>query len=273
LRHPLTLITQLGPEDGRPEKELVALLQACGIVGRVVRTESEVRELAGETVLVMNWLKRIRPEVIQRNRILLNLHNSLLPRYRGRHAFAWALIHGEREVGYTLHAIDEGFDTGPIYAQRSFPVGADDDINDVFASGHRVLKTWLPDVLQRFDAGLLTPAPQDERLASYYHPRTPEDGRIAWTQPGHAIRNLVRALRSPYTPGAFFQAAGCTYHVDRCSIDPNGSRYPPGLVLDCDVASNTVQVACGDGILRLVLVSRPGAPTAQDLRPVTLLPP
>jgi methionyl-tRNA formyltransferase len=273
LRRPFTLITQLRPEDGRPECELVALLQAGGIIGRVVSTESEVRELAGETVLVMNWLKRIRSEVIHRNRILLNLHNSLLPRYRGRHAFAWAVIRGEREVGYTLHAIDDGFDTGPIYAQCNFPVGADDDINDVFALGHEVLKTWLPDVLERFDAGLLTPIPQDERLASYYPPRSPEDGRIKWTQPGHAIRNFVRALRPPYTPGAFFQAEGGAYHVDRCTTEPSVARYPPGLVLDCDVASNTVQVACGEGTLRLVLVSRPESPTAQDLRPATLLPP
>lgn len=271
MREPLLLITGLEPGDGRPEWALVSILLRRGIVSRVIRTEAEVRGLVGERALVMNWLRRIPPDSIRRNRILLNLHNSLLPRYRGRHAFAWALIHGERRVGWTLHAMDERFDAGPIYAQRELPVGPDDDINDVFGHAHEVVRAWLPDALERFDAGLLTPAPQDERLATYYPARTEEDGRIEWGQPGRAIRNLVRALRAPYTPGAFFTSDGRTFHVDRCSLEVDGSPVAPGLVLDCDAERDTIRVACGDAILRLALASGPGAPRASDLRRFTLL--
>ena len=266
MRNPLLLVTGLKPGDGRPEWDLISILLLRGIISRIIGTEAEVRELVDETAFVMNWTRRIQPEVIRRNRVVLNLHNSLLPRYRGRHAFAWAIIHDERHVGWTLHAMDESFDTGPIYAQCEFPVGTDDDINDVFVRGFEVLRTWLPDVLELFDAGLLTPTPQDERLASYYRARTEEDGRIEWSQPGHAIRNLVRAVRPPYTPGAFFRSDGRTFHVDRCFVEVDGTPHPPGLVLDCDAGSNAIRVACGDAILRLVLASRPGAPRATDLR-------
>ena len=271
MRNPLLLITELMPGDRRPEWRLISILLARGIVSRVIGTEAEVRELRGQRALVMNWLGRIPPEVIRRNRILLNLHNSLLPRYRGRHAFAWAIINDERKVGWTLHAMDEHFDAGPIYAQCEVPVGPEDDVNDVFAHAHQAVRTWLPDALELFDAGLLTPTPQDERLATYYRARTEEDGRIEWGQPGHAIRNLVRAVRPPYTPGAFFRVDGRTFHVDRCSVEKDRTRHAPGLVLDRDVDGNAVRVACGDGIVRLLLASRPGAPGAVDLGSGTLL--
>lgn len=271
MNRPFILLTDVDEEDKRAERELVSLLLERGIVSRVIASDREVRELSGDRVLMMNWLKRIRPAVIQRNEIVLNLHNSLLPRYRGRHAFAWAIIHGDREVGFTLHAIDERFDTGPIYAQCAFPVDPDDDINDVFERGYAVVRVWLPHVLEQFDAGLLTPTPQDERLASYYRARNEEDGRIEWSQPAEAIRNLVRALRPPYTQGAFFSTEGRTFYVDRCAIEADGTQELPGLVLDRDLERNTISVACANGIVRLVLVSRSGAPTSQELREVTLL--
>jgi methionyl-tRNA formyltransferase len=271
MRSPFILLTDLSEEDKRPERELISLLLDRGIVSRVVTSNQEVRELSNERVLMMNWLRRIRREVIQRNCMIFNLHNSILPRYRGRHAFAWALIHGEREVGYTLHAIDQTFDTGPIYAQCRFPIGPEDDINDVFARGHAIVRAWLPDVLECFDAGLLKPIPQDDRLASYYPARTEEDGRIEWGQTAEAIRNLVRAIRPPYTPGAFFTTGGRTFRVDRCIAETNGAKHPPGLVLKRDVKRNAIEVACGDGVVRLLLAYSPGAPTAQDLRHPVLL--
>jgi len=271
MKNPLLLITGLRPGAGRPEWDLISILLGRGIISRIIGTETEVRELFGERALVMNWLRRIRPEVIRRNRVLLNLHNSLLPRYRGRHAFAWAIIHGERQVGWTLHAMDENFDTGPIYARCEFTVGPDDDINDVFARGHKLLRTWLPDVLELFDANLLTPTPQDERLASYHCARTEEDGRIEWSQPGQAIRNLVRAVRPPYTPGAFFRSDGRTFYVDRCFVEVERTQQTPGLILRRDIDSNTIWVSCGDGIVRVVLASRRSTPTARDLRYSTLL--
>ncbi len=259
------LLTDLNEEDKRPERELILLLQERGIVSQIISSDPEVRELSQERVLMMNWIRRIPPEVIERNQIILNLHNSLLPCYRGRHAFAWAMIHGEREVGYTLHAIEQTFDTGPIYAQCRFPVGPDDDINDVFARGNALVRKWLPDVLERFDAGLLTATPQDERLASYYPARKEEDGRIDWSQPVHAIRNLVRALRPPYTSGAFFTSEGRTFYVDRCFIETESVHGRPGLVLDRDLESNSIRVACGNGVVRLLLVSQPGESPARSL--------
>jgi methionyl-tRNA formyltransferase len=262
----LVLITPLRPEDGRPENEVVTILRERGIVGRIMRVPEEVLELRGESALLLNWLKIIPARVIDQNCVLLNVHSSLLPRYRGRHAFAWAIIHGETEVGYTLHAIDEGIDTGPIYDQCRLPVHSDSDVNDVFARGNELLKRWLPDALDRFRAGLLRPVAQDARLASYFRTRTAEDGRIWWGEAGVVIHNLVRALRPPYTPGAFFCAGNKVFHVDQCQIEPAARRWEPGLVVDVDAERNAASITCGDGVVHVTMVSRPGAPTARDLR-------
>lgn len=271
MQDPFIVLTRLDPDEARPECELMALLVRRGIATRIVRTQSELDALSDRRILLMSWLKRVRPEVIERNRVMLNLHNSLLPYYRGRHAFAWALIHGEPRVGYTLHAIDGGFDTGPIYAQHAFAVAPEDDINDVFDHGHAVVRSWLPDTLERFDAGLLRPMRQVSHLGSYYPARSDADGRIDWNAPGEAIRNLVRALRPPYTAGAFFTAEGRVFRVECCLPEPRGIAETPGLLLEREPERNAVRVACADGSVRLALFSPPGAPGAHDLRHPTIL--
>jgi methionyl-tRNA formyltransferase len=181
---------------------------------------------------------------------VLNVHNSLLPKYRGRHAFTWALINGEPTVGFSLHGVDAGVDTGPIFAQVPIAVGHDDDINTLFERGWAILAEWLPEQLELFENGLLRPVPQEEAAATTFRARMPKDGEIGWAASRSVIRNFVRALRPPYTPGAFFVYEGMKHHVDQVlPVAKTEKSLVPGRVREVSRADGRLLVECGDGVL------------------------
>lgn len=151
-----------------------------------------------------------------------NMHGSLLPKYRGRVPVNWAIIHGERETGATLHQMLEKPDAGGIVAQQAVPILPDDTACEVFnkvtLAAELALDRALPDLI----AGRVTPQPQNLAAGSYFGGRCAEDGRIDWTQPATAVHNLIRAVAPPY-PGAFFDTPQGRVRVLR-SIHPQGKR-------------------------------------------------
>jgi methionyl-tRNA formyltransferase len=122
------------------------------------------------------------------------MHGSLLPRYRGRAPVNWAILHGERETGATLHAMVERADAGDIVDQEAVPIGPEDTIREASArvteAAARVLARNIEALLQ----GRAPRRPQDPGLASYFGRRRPEDGRIDWQRGAGEIFNLVRAV-------------------------------------------------------------------------------
>ncbi len=137
----------------------------------------------------------------------LNLHGSLLPKYRGRVPVNWAVLHGESETGVSLHRMVEKPDAGELLAQEAVPILPNDTAARVFerivCAGERLLVRHLPDLL----AGRLAGRPLDLAAGSYFGGRRPEDGRIDWQQPAWSVHNLIRAVAPPY-PGAFFEHRG-----------------------------------------------------------------
>jgi methionyl-tRNA formyltransferase len=132
----------------------------------------------------------------------LNLHGSLLPRYRGRCPVNWVLIHGESETGVTLHYMEAKADKGDIVGFRGVPITFEDTALTLFAkmtAAAQELMTETYPLLRAGDAPRLT---QDHARASYYGGRTPADGLIDWRHATLQIYNLVRAVTHPY-PGAF----------------------------------------------------------------------
>jgi methionyl-tRNA formyltransferase len=142
-----------------------------------------------------------RPMLALASRGALNMHGSLLPKYRGRVPVNWAIIHGETETGATLHYMTEKPDDGDIVAQTAVPILADDTAGEVFNKVTVAAEMTLHRVLPALLAGTAARAPQDLRAGSYFGGRKPEDGVIDWTQSAVAIHNLVRAVAPPY-PGA-----------------------------------------------------------------------
>jgi len=151
-----------------------------------------------------------------------NMHGSLLPKYRGRVPVNWALIHGERETGATLHQMLEKPDAGGIVAQQAVPILPDDTAGEVFAKVTFAAELALDHVLPDLIASRVKPRPQNLAAGSYFGGRCAENGRIDWHQPAAVVHNLIRAVAPPY-PGAFFDVPQGRMRVLR-SLHPQGQR-------------------------------------------------
>jgi methionyl-tRNA formyltransferase len=158
----------------------------------------------------------------------LNMHGSLLPRYRGRAPVNWAILRGEHESGATLHYMVARADAGDIVDSQAVPILLDDDARDVFAkvtvAAEMVLARSLPGLL----AGTAPRRPQPILAGEYFGRRRPEDGRIDWTRPALEIHNLVRAVAPPF-PGAFGTVGGESWKILRTRLSlgappPGGAR-------------------------------------------------
>ncbi|OIQ72531.1 bifunctional polymyxin resistance protein ArnA [mine drainage metagenome] len=137
----------------------------------------------------------------------LNMHGSLLPKYRGRAPVNWAVLHGETETGATLHFMAAKPDAGDIVAQQAVPILPDDTAREVFDKVTVAAEIALWNVLPQLMQGVVPRRPNDLSCGSYFGGRRPDDGRIDWTWPTQAIYNLIRAVAPPY-PGAFFDLGG-----------------------------------------------------------------
>ncbi len=137
----------------------------------------------------------------------LNLHGSLLPKYRGRAPVNWAILHGETETGATLHYMVAKPDAGPIVAQERVPIGIDDTALTVSLAVADAAARLLERALPVLAAGPPTGRVMDLSQGSYFGARTPEDGRIDWAQSAARVHNLIRAVAPPF-PGAFTELGG-----------------------------------------------------------------
>lgn len=187
-----------------------------------------------------------------------NMHGSLLPKYRGRAPVNWAILHGERETGATLHAMVTKPDAGGIISQQAVPILPDDTAIDVFAKVTLAAEIALDRVLPDLIAGNLQPRPQNLATGSYFGGRTAEDGRIDWNRPAATIHNLIRAVAPPY-PGAFFDTPHGRVRILR-SLHPAQRSGPfgrPTLFFD----NGRLLAECGDGrVIPLLAVELAGMP-------------
>ncbi|MBI5789994.1 MAG: formyltransferase [Rhodocyclales bacterium] len=188
-----------------------------------------------------------------------NMHGSLLPRYRGRVPVNWAIIHGERETGATLHRMLEKPDAGEIVAQQAVPILPDDTAFEVFnkvtLAAELALDRILPDLL----AGRAVAQPQNLAAGSYFGGRRAEDGRIDWSRPAVTVHDLIRAVAPPY-PGAFADTARGRLRVLR-SLHPTGNAGPFGGRPTLFADDGKLYAECGDGqVLRLLAVELQGLP-------------
>jgi methionyl-tRNA formyltransferase len=137
----------------------------------------------------------------------LNLHGSLLPRYRGRCPVNWVLVFGETETGVTLHYMEEKADRGDIVGFKRVPIAFEDTALTLSAKMTVAAPELMREAYPLLRAGTAPRLTQDHAQASYFGGRKSEDGKIDWRQPATAIYNLMRAVTHPY-PGAFTTLAG-----------------------------------------------------------------
>jgi UDP-4-amino-4-deoxy-L-arabinose formyltransferase/UDP-glucuronic acid dehydrogenase (UDP-4-keto-hexauronic acid decarboxylating) len=188
----------------------------------------------------------------------LNLHGSLLPKYRGRAPVNWVLVNGEQETGVTLHYMTERADAGDIVAQAVVPIGDDDTALDLYRALAAAEREVLRQAWPLLRAGTAPRLAQDHSQATYVGRRTPEDGRFEWGWPAQRVHNLVRAVTHPY-PGAFCEAGGRRLYV--WSARPAMGvvwREPPAPGTVVAIGEDGIEVATGHGSLLVRRVQREG---------------
>ncbi len=226
--------------------------------------EKKLTVYAPEDINHSLWVKKIsdmQPDIIfsfyYRNMVkksildipakgCINLHGSLLPKYRGRVPLNWAVINGETESGVTLHYMTEKPDAGDIIAQRSFAICESDTAKDVHTKAASEAKILLNETLPMILSGTNNRTPQDDAQATYFHGRKPSDGLINWNKSACEIRNLVRGVTKPY-PGAFSYLAGKKYIFWSVTEVPGNTSATPGSILSV----NPFTVACGNNAIQI----------------------
>lgn len=179
----------------------------------------------------------------------VNVHASLLPRWRGAAPIQRAILAGDRDTGITIMQMDEGLDTGPMLAQRRMPIGPEDTAGDLHDRLAALGADLLVKALEPLAAGEAVPAPQDDALATYAAKIEKGEGRIAWGANAEAVGRQVRAFAP--VPGAFFELDGERIKV--LAATPETGAGTAGATLD-----DALLVACGDGALRLLRLQRQG---------------
>jgi methionyl-tRNA formyltransferase len=233
-----------------------------------VRDEAFVEELRrlGPDLIAVTAFGQILPRtILDLPRYgCLNVHTSLLPKYRGAAPIQWAILNGEAQTGVTIMKMDAGLDTGPILAQEATSIGPEDDSQTLHDRLGMMGARLLAHTIREYVAGSITPIPQPETGSSRAPKLKKEDGRIPWADPAPAIWNRVRAL-TPW-PGAFTvlpsQPQPLLLKVWRAEVvEASGA---PGQILQADKAG--IVIACGRQALRLLIVQREGGRrmSAQD---------
>ena len=178
----------------------------------------------------------------------LNMHGSLLPKYRGRVPVNWAIIRGETETGSTLHYMTEKPDNGDIVAQQAVPILPDDTALQVFqkvtVAAEMALNGCLPDLL----AGRAQAVKQDLSKGAYFGGRKAEDGVVDWSQSARDIHNLVRAVSPPY-PGATTLLLGKPMRILQTLLTKCSAS---GAATSFYVKEGKAYAICGQGVLQIV---------------------
>ncbi len=202
---------------------------------------------APDLILSFYYRDMINEEILNIPRLgAFNMHGSLLPKYRGRAPINWAILHGEKQTGVTLHHMVKRADAGDIVDQEAVTIGPEDTAKDVFSKCVPAARAVLERQIDALTSGTAPRRVQDEAIATYFKGRTPEDGRIDWTQDANRIFNLVRAVTQPY-PGAFTMVEGKKMLIWWAKPLKAGIGAP-GQVVSVD----PFMVNTGNGVLEIV---------------------
>lgn len=194
----------------------------------------------------------------------LNVHASLLPRYRGAAPVQWALIQGESETGVTIMQTEIGLDTGAVRLQRRTPITADDDAGTLLARLSTLGAETITEALVLLAEGTLPETQQDHDLATHAPPLKPEDGWVRWHETAQAITDRHRGVS--IWPGTSFEFGGQRVKVETLTAAPDQAEHQalgfdlegtePGTVLG--FAGDEVAVAAGSGVVLLQRVKPAG---------------
>jgi len=203
-----------------------------------------------DIILSVNYLFLIERSLFSKAKLAVNIHGSLLPKYRGRTPHVWAIINNESKTGVTAHLIDDGCDTGDIIKQKEVEINNNDRGADILEKFNKLYIPLVDEILIDFERGCITTIPQNNMNATFFGKRTPDDGRINWGWQKERIRNWVRAQAYPY-PGAFtyYQGLDEKVIIDEVVFSDKGFNETDrnGLI----VSLNPICVKTPNGVLEI----------------------
>jgi methionyl-tRNA formyltransferase len=210
-----------------------------------IKSESSLdyfKRLMPDVVVIIAYGQIIPPSLIAIPRLgWINLHGSLLPKYRGAAPINWAIVNGEKLTGLTTMQIDAGLDTGPMLLKYQTGIGPDETALDLYAQLAEAGAPLIVETLKKLDRGEIAPTPQDNSQASLAPPLKKEDGRIDWLLPAPNIYNRIRGLQ-PW-PGAFTTFRGATCRIWGKPLKPVAAGGKPGIILPTQ--EDGLLVICG----------------------------
>ena len=216
---------------------------------RVRRPEAveRLRALSPEAMVVVGYGQIIPQTVIDIPPLgILNVHASLLPKYRGAGPVQWAIVRGETRTGVTIMRIDAGLDTGDMLSKVETEIGPEENAMEVGRRLSAMGADLLVETLAALAAGKIVPEKQDDSQATHAPLLKKEDGLIDWSRPAAEIHNRIRGLQ-PW-PGAYTNFRGQTLHIWKAKLAGAVPDRPPGSILSV----KPLVVACGSLTLEVL---------------------
>jgi methionyl-tRNA formyltransferase len=219
---------------------------------RSEEVQAEFSAFGADAAVVAAYGLILPPRLLAAPRLgCLNVHASLLPRWRGAAPIQRSLLAGDAKTGITIMQMEEGLDTGPILMQRALPIAPDATAARLAEALAQLGGELIVEVLGQAAHGRLVPRPQPTAGVTYAPKLSRGEGRLDWRRPASELERRVRAF-DPW-PGAFFEARGEPIRVLAATALPSAADAPPGTVTD-----DHLSIACGCGLLRPLRVQRPG---------------
>ena len=214
--------------------------------------QAEFAALQADAAVVAAYGLILPPAILAAPRLgCINVHASLLPRWRGAAPIQRAILAGDDETGVTIMQMDTGLDTGPILLERAVPIEAATTAGSLTARLATLGGELIVVALARLAAGELLPQPQPEDGITYAKKLTRDEARLDWRAPAAQLERQVRAF-DPW-PGAYFLVGDERIRVLAAEIAPHSGSEAPGTVLD-----ERLTIACGEGALRPLRMQRAG---------------
>jgi methionyl-tRNA formyltransferase len=215
----------------------------------------ELAALNADLMIVVAYGLILPSSVLNTPRLgCLNVHGSLLPRWRGAAPFQRAIWAGDKETGVTIMQMDIGLDTGDMLKKVSCVIDANETSASLYAKVAKQAPAVLIDTINQLQAGELTPEKQDESLATYAKKLSKEEAAINWRDDAQFIDRCIRAF-NPW-PVSYFQWQGQVIKVHQANIVSTETNSSPGIIVQVD--KQGIQVATGQGILNLEIIQLAG---------------
>lgn len=261
----MLVITQPDKPRGRGKKISYSPVKECAIKNNIdvfqppkLKNNKEVfdklRKLNPDLIVVAAYGKILPEEILQIPRYgCINVHASLLPKYRGAAPINWAVINGEKETGITIMYMEKGLDTGDILLQKSIPILEEDNSETVHDKLAILGGNALIEAINKMVDGTLKPVKQDDSKATYAPILEKSIGLIDWQKSAVEIKNLVRGLR-PW-PVAYTYYKGNMLKIWAAEVYSYEGKEKPGTII---TAGSTLIVKCGKDALKILEIQSEG---------------